>query len=122
MFSLALATLGACNDDDGGDGDDANGDDANGDGANGDGANGDGANGDNANGDGAVDNVAACEGFVAAYECADIDVAQFVMCEVYANTTCDIADYFDCLADEVTCDPTGIGNAATTCASLAMCG
>ena len=125
VFSMALATLGACNDDDDGGGDDGADDAADdaGDDANGDDANGDDANGDDANGDdGPVDNVAACEDFVAAYECADVDLTQFVMCDVYANTTCDIADYFDCLADEVTCDAAGIGSAAMTCASLATCG
>ena len=117
VLSIALASTGACNDDD----DDKSSDDGADDGA--DDAAGDDAAGDDAAGDdGPVDNVAACNDFVDAFDCSQIDLTQFVMCDVYANTTCDVSAYFDCLADNVTCSSTGFADAGTMCASLATCG
>jgi hypothetical protein len=121
MLSLALATQLACNDDDDSDdGADDAADDADDDAAD-DAADDD--EGTPADDDGGtVDNVAACEDFITAFECDAYDLSMYLMCDIYSNTTCDVSHYFDCLADEVTCDTTGFSNAANTCASLATCG
>ncbi len=117
VLSFALATQLACNDDD--DSDDGAGDDAADDAADDDD---DGAPADDGDDDGAVDNVAACEDFIAEFDCNTLDLSMYLMCDLYAQTTCDIADYFDCLADEATCDAAAFSTAATNCASLATCG
>ena len=49
-------------------------------------------------------NVAACEDWLAAMDCGDTDFSTLVSCDVYENTECDISQYFDCLAEETTCD------------------
>ena len=55
----------------------------------------------------APDNVATCEDWVTTVSCGDsFDVGTMVDCDVYANTTCDIADYFTCLSDNFACDET----------------
>ncbi len=80
--------------------------------------------GDNADGadGGAVDNVAACQEFVDAWNCDGVDLAQVVMCNVYEGYTCDVSAYFECLADETTCDAASLQAAVSSCASLASCG
>lgn len=70
-------------------------------------------------------NVAACEEWVDSVSCGDTDVSTLIDCDIYADTTqCDIADYFDCLTDNTTCDEeNGIidVSAWTSCVSLASC-
>jgi hypothetical protein len=56
--------------------------------------------------DGAVDNVAACENLMETLnglECVADDYDWGWDCEIYGDTTCDISEYFDCLADGYTC-------------------
>ena len=74
--------------------------------------------------DDAADNVGACEDWVAAMECGDFDITQYIDCAIYEETACDISDYFDCLTDNTTCDEatgmldmTGWGE----CVSKAQC-
>ncbi|MGE0868047.1 MAG: hypothetical protein AB7P03_05790 [Kofleriaceae bacterium] len=50
-----------------------------------------------------TDNVAACEAFVEQVKCGSIDISNQANCSAYAQTTCDISDYFDCLADKYVC-------------------
>jgi hypothetical protein len=119
-MALLSTTLPACGgDDDGDDGADSAADDSGDDGDADDGGADDATPADDG---GAIDNVAACEDFVDAWDCGDIDVAQFVMCSAYENVTCDVADYFQCLADETTCDISSLMSAVNSCASLASCG
>jgi hypothetical protein len=69
-------------------------------------------------------NVAACEDWLSAMECGDTDFSQLVSCDVYVNTSCDISDYFDCLAEETSCDEeTGIVDTSEwlNCIDLAEC-
>ena len=50
-----------------------------------------------------VDNVDACEAWVDAYECGGFDIGQSLNCDLYADATCDLSDYFDCLTDNTSC-------------------
>lgn len=71
------------------------------------------------------DNVGACEDWVASMECGDYDYSSVVDCSVYEDYNCDVADYFDCLTDNTTCDDaTGVADMSgwTECTSLAACG
>jgi hypothetical protein len=52
---------------------------------------------------GKTDNVAACNAFVAKVKCGDVDISSQVDCDLYANTACDISDYFDCLETKYVC-------------------
>jgi len=70
-------------------------------------------------------NVAACEDWIASMECGDTDFAALVYCDAYAQTACDISDYFDCLAAETECDEeTGVIDTSDwlNCLDLAECG
>ncbi len=63
--------------------------------------------------DDAVDNVAACERLAESVSCGGIDLTATLGCEGYADIECDMVDYFDCLADTLSCvdgfpDPSGI--------------
>jgi hypothetical protein len=76
-------------------------------------------------GGGAADNVGACEDWLAAMDCGTTDFSSLVDCNAYANTTCDISDYFQCLTDGTTCDEaTGVVDMTgwADCADLASCG
>jgi len=76
---------------------------------------------------GAADNVGSCNRWKTAVKCgtatnAGIDA---IDCNVYANTACDISDYFDCLSTAYVCvdgqyDTTKLSN-LSTCASKAVC-
>lgn len=46
---------------------------------------------------------AACEELVASHECGD-EVKNTFPCESYSTSTCDLSPYFDCVADNLTCD------------------
>ena len=69
------------------------------------------------------DNVAACEAYVNSSDCGDTNASTIVnSCDSFADTECDVSEYFDCLAENVTCtdgvlDTTG----AATCASKLSC-
>lgn len=77
--------------------------------------------GDSADGS-SVDNVAACEAFVDTVSCGDVDLSQFLDCDIYADTVCDIADYFDCLSDNTSCTDGVFDNSQwPSCADLATC-
>jgi hypothetical protein len=54
-------------------------------------------------GGGAADNVAACKSFVEKVKCGTVDISSQVNCDAYSATTCDISDYFDCLATKYVC-------------------
>ncbi len=57
----------------------------------------------NGNGDG-TDNVSACQAFIDSAECAELPGGTAIIdCSIYAETVCDISDYFNCLADNTTC-------------------
>jgi hypothetical protein len=71
------------------------------------------------------DNVEACKTFETKVKCGSVDISQSVDCDVYANTTCDIAPYFDCLATKYVCvdgqyDTSKLAT-ASDCASKAVC-
>jgi len=72
-----------------------------------------------------ADNVGACEDYVAAVNCGDIDVG--IDCSIYKDLDCDISDYFDCLTDNLTCEDMGGTKVLTpgpdyaSCASKANC-
>lgn len=51
----------------------------------------------------ALDNVGACKEWVAAVDCGTFDAEGTIPCDSFGNLTCDIGDYFDCLADNFTC-------------------
>lgn len=71
-----------------------------------------------------VDNVAACDDWLASMECGDYDFTAVVDCTVYSETACDISAYFTCLADATDCDE-DLGIVDTTgwtdCADEATC-
>lgn len=71
---------------------------------------------------GGTDNVGACEDYVASVSCGDYDASEFVDCSVYEATTCDISDYFNCLADAGTCtDDVYDAGDVSSCTALATC-
>jgi hypothetical protein len=49
------------------------------------------------------DNVAACKDFIQKVKCGTVDISNQVNCDSYANTTCDISPYFDCLSTKYVC-------------------
>jgi hypothetical protein len=72
-----------------------------------------------------VDNVDACKKFVAKVKCGTVDISSQVNCDAYANTSCDISAYFDCLSGAYVCvngsyDTTKLAT-ASDCASKAVC-
>lgn len=70
----------------------------------------------------AVDNVAACESWRDSVSCGDTDIAQFVDCNLYADTVCDIAEYFACLDENTACNDGVFDNSGwQSCADLATC-
>lgn len=74
---------------------------------------------------GGADNVAACKRWKEAVKCGTSSAVDAINCEAYANTTCDISDYFDCLSTAYVCmngqyDSSKLGN-ASACASKAVC-
>ena len=78
-------------------------------------------------GDESVDNVDACEDWVAtlaSLNCGDVDWSQLASCDVYADVSCDLAGngYFECLSQNTTCT---VGTADVSgwaqCSSLATC-
>ncbi len=74
--------------------------------------------------DGDADNVGACEDWLASMECGDYDFSEVVDCSAYADYPCDISDYFDCLAENGSCDEdTGVYDSSGwgDCADLASC-
>jgi hypothetical protein len=71
-----------------------------------------------------ADNVGACEDWLASMECGDYDFSELVDCSIYSDTPCDISDYFDCLAENGSCDEdTGVYDSSgwADCADLASC-
>ena len=72
------------------------------------------------------DNVAACEEWLASMECGDQDFSGLVDCEIYSADSypCDVADYFNCLTDNGSCDDAlGIYDSSgwVDCTDLAAC-
>jgi hypothetical protein len=62
---------------------------------------------------GAVDNVGACEDLAAELKCdGGIDVSTALPCSSYGSYACDLAPYFDCVADAWSCDPSQLDPAA----------
>jgi len=49
------------------------------------------------------DNVGACKSFVQKVKCGSVDISGTVNCDAYANTNCDISEYFDCLSTKYVC-------------------
>ncbi len=71
---------------------------------------------------GASDNVAACEAFVDSWECQVQGGVNPLMCDLYAETACDVSDYFNCLADNTTCSGDVLDASGwIDCAELAEC-
>jgi hypothetical protein len=67
-------------------------------------------------------NLAACDDLVHELTCGDVDVSTLVDCSAYADSPCDVGEYFDCLRDVLTCNEGRIETSAITqCASLAVC-
>jgi hypothetical protein len=70
-------------------------------------------------------NVEACEDLVASLRCGNVDVRGQIPCNQYASTTCDISEYFDCLATKYVCrngtwDTAKLAT-ASQCADKAVC-
>lgn len=85
LTSSMMWTLG-CDSDDGGDGSS------------------DGSGGSGGDGGGSADNVAACNNWVDAFNCGDIDISGSVDCSDFEGTDeCDLTPYFDCLTDNTEC-------------------
>ena len=73
---------------------------------------------------GGVDNVGACERWKTAVKCGSANV-DAISCSAYANTTCDISAYFDCLSTAYVCvngqyDTSKLAN-SSACTSKAVC-
>jgi hypothetical protein len=49
------------------------------------------------------DNVAACDNWRDGISCGDVDISQFLDCNTYADTACDVAEFFDCLDEVSSC-------------------
>ncbi len=76
-------------------------------------------------GSSSTDNVAACKAFLTKVKCGTVDISSQVDCDAYANTACDISDYFDCLSTKYVCvdgsyDETKLAT-LSDCASKATC-
>ena len=56
---------------------------------------------------GGPDNVATCKSFVQSAKCGSVDISTQVNCDAYANTSCDISGYFDCLKTKYVCTSNG---------------
>ena len=75
---------------------------------------------------GGTDNVASCNKWKTAVACGTASsTLDAINCDAYANTTCDISAYFDCLSTAYVCvngqyDTTKLGN-VSACASKATC-
>ena len=72
--------------------------------------------------DSGFDNVAACEALLDDFDCGDVDLGMYVDCDVYGPLPCYVADYFDCVNEEITCTD-GVLDASTLmeCVPLAQC-
>lgn len=79
-------------------------------------------------GNGAIDddddNGTACRKFVDSVQCGTYDASSSIRCGEYETAECALADYFDCLSQNWSCDPAS-GKVDTSdwsrCASLATC-
>lgn len=73
----------------------------------------------------AFDNVEACKTFVQKVKCGTVDISTQVNCDAYANTSCDIAPYFDCLSSKYVCTNGSYDSSklatASQCADKAVC-
>ena len=70
-------------------------------------------------------NVRACEDWLDAVSCGEYDFHDTVDCSVYAETDCNIVDYFECLTDNTVCDEeTGVPDMSGwgACTDYASCG
>jgi hypothetical protein len=68
------------------------------------------------------DNVASCNALVDELVCGDADLGMYIDCSIYADYACDVADYFDCVREMVTCaDGFFDTSQITTCVDLATC-
>lgn len=71
---------------------------------------------------GGPDNVGACKRWLSSASCGNTDFSTMVNCEVYKDTSCDIAPYFDCLTANTKCqNGTADTSGWTQCASKAQC-
>lgn len=69
-----------------------------------------------------IDNVAACEAWADGVSCGDANVSDYIDCNMYANLSCDVSDYFDCLTDVTMCTDGVLDNARwPECVELASC-
>jgi hypothetical protein len=73
-------------------------------------------------------NPKACEDFVAALQCGDLDAAALGYaddyCDVYAQSDCDMADYWKCMTGSVSCNPDTLEltvDADGACAEKSVC-
>jgi hypothetical protein len=71
------------------------------------------------------DNVESCKTFVQKVKCGSVDISAQVNCDTYANTNCDISDYFDCLSTKYVCVNGAYDNSKlatlSECATKATC-
>jgi hypothetical protein len=73
-----------------------------------------------------ADNVGACKKWKTAAACgSNTTTLDAINCDSYANTTCDISEYFNCMSTAYVCtngtyDTAKLANAAN-CASKAVC-
>ncbi len=73
-------------------------------------------------GNNSPNNVAACNDMLDELSCGSFDLGSVIDCGIYADLTCDISDYFDCIRDVVTCtDDVVDASGIVECAELAAC-
>ncbi len=68
-------------------------------------------------------NVEACEDWLDSVSCGGEDLSAYIDCSTFDEYDCDVADYFDCLSDETTCDEYGYADVTgwSNCYYLAAC-
>lgn len=78
-----------------------------------------------ATGGSGFDNVAACDETLANFSCGDVDFAALIDCSAFADRTCDLTTYFDCLTDNFVCEeaasPAFDVSNWETCAEMTVC-
>ncbi len=69
------------------------------------------------------DNTAACEDLAEELTCeGGVDIGMVLQCRSYGTYACDLAPYFDCIADAWSCDPAELDSAGlTSCAQKLSC-
>ncbi len=71
---------------------------------------------------GEPDNESACEALLDSLECAPPAGVALIDCASFSSSPCDLSDYFECLADNTTCNGEQLDASGwTQCMDLAVC-